>query len=157
MGSHVGLPEAMREHGLELQDRWVISSEDPSEIENEEMLEQVTALYVVSLRLRLLPRLLGAGGLQWPESLSVITAGYGPSIPHLSNRPLTYVEVPAERVSVGAARLIADLLENPAQTPAPPAVLYGRSSLHVRHLADGSVGPPRDAVLAGSPLSEFSA
>jgi DNA-binding LacI/PurR family transcriptional regulator len=146
MGIHSGIPDALNAHGLELHDQFVVAGlhvpDAETERQIETMLGSVTALFVSPVRRRLLPMLLSSG-LRWPKHLSVITTGCGDTIPVLCERPLTYVEVPGERVSVGATRLIVDFFEDSHQMSASPVVTFGRSSMHIRHLDDGSVGEPR--------------
>ena len=129
---------------------WVQDGETPHELA--EALNRATAVFVPPSQLPTLARACFAGGIRWPDDLSIASLGNRTSVPQLDRRPFTFVTIPVGRVGRGAAQLLSSMIRGERFQTGQEYVIYGASTMSVENAEGGSIGTPRkDAANARLP------
>ena len=120
---------------------WVQEGETSQELA--EALDSATAVFAPPSQLPTIARACFAGGMHWPDDLSVVSLGNRAFVPQLARRPFTFVSIPIGRVGRGAAQLLSSMIRGERFQTGQEYVIYGASTMSVENAEDGSVALPR--------------
>ena len=138
-----GLDRAWINLGMPFDDEsviWVQEGETTHEIAD--ALAGATAVFTPPSQLSTIARACFAGGIRWPDDISIVSLGNRAFVPQLNRRPFTFVSIPIGRVGRGAAQLLTSMIQGERFQTGQEYVIYGASTMSVENEHEGSVGPP---------------
>lgn len=144
-GRYRGLDRVWGDLGLPFDEDsvvWVQDGETPEELAG--ALDGATGIFAPPSQLPTIARACFAGGLRWPDDISIVSLGNRAFIPQLDRRPFTFVNIPVGRVGRGAAQLLSSMIRGERFQTGQEYVIYGASTMSVEQAEGGSVARPRE-------------
>ncbi len=139
-----GLDRAWSNLGLTFdEDSIMWAQEGETEGELVEALADATGIFAPPSQLPTIARACFAGGIRWPDDISIVSLGNRAFVPQLYRHPFTFVTIPVGRVGRGAAQLLSSMIRGERFQTGQEYVIYGASTMSVENPEGGSVGPPR--------------
>ena len=143
-GRYRGLDRVWGDLGLPFDEDsvvWVQDGETPEELA--EALDGATGIFAPPSQIPTIARACFAGGLRWPDDISIVSLGNRAFMPQLDRRPFTFVTIPVGRVGRGAAQLLSSMIRGERFQTGQEYVIYGASTMSVENAEEGSVARPR--------------
>ena len=145
-GRYRGLDRVWENLGLPFDEDSIIWAQEGETVEElAEALDGATGIFAPPSQLPTVARACFAGGIRWPDDLSIVSLGNRTSVPQLDRRPFTSVTIPVGRVGRGAAQLLSSMIRGERFQTGQEYVIYGASTMSVENAEGGSVAPPREA------------
>ena len=143
-GRYWGLDRAWSNLGLTFDEDSIIWAQEGETVhELADALAGASAVFTPPSQLPTIARACFAGGIRWPDDISIISLGNRAFVPQLDRRPFTFVSIPVGRVGRGAAQLLSSMIRGERFQTGQEYVIYGASTMSVENAEGGSVAPPR--------------
>lgn len=120
---------------------WAPEGETADELAS--ALSGARAVFTPPSQLSTVARACFAGGMSWPDDISIVSLGNRTFVPQLDRRPFTFVTIPIGRVGRGAAQLLSSMIRGERFQTGQEYVIYGGSTMSVENVEGGSIAPPR--------------
>ncbi len=153
-GRYRGLDHAWSDLGLRFDEDSIIwAQEGETAHELAEALAGASAVFTPPSQLPTVARACYAGGMRWPDDISIVSLGNRAFVPQLDRKPFTFVTIPIGRVGRGAAQLLSSMIRGERFQTGQEYVMYGASTMSIENEHGGSVGPPLERMTHPSPAS----
>lgn len=147
-GRYRGLDRVWADLGLPFDEDsiiWVQEGETAHELAD--ALSGARAVFTPPSQLSTVARACFAGGISWPDDISIVSLGNRTFVPQLDRKPFTFVTIPIGRVGRGAAQLLSSMIRGERFQTGQEYVIYGASTMSIENAQGGSIAsPPKDAV-----------
>ncbi|MCY4582229.1 MAG: substrate-binding domain-containing protein [Chloroflexi bacterium] len=142
-GRYRGLDRAWSNLGLNFDEDSIIwAQEGETSRELADALAAASAVFTPPSQLPTIARACFAGGITWPDDISIVSLGNRALVPQLAGRPFTFVTIPIGRVGRGASQLLSSMIRGERFQTGQEYVIYGASTMSVENEHGGSVASP---------------